>query len=201
MKKGIAVVVALAVLSGFAGGALFILNGSDVRADDSEDHIVVVLSGTAAGVNRNINGVVMPCFDVDLLDPESGESIGAGTDCLDLSSITPIDSDGDGIGDGGFEMFNTTFFHLDDGTIEALSRTSILPAGPGSPQVTHFTGAKPLPGTNQILTGTDDFEDAEGRVVLNGGVDMSIFASDGIITFDCVFRIELNGDDDDDDND
>ena len=138
-------------------------NDDDDDDDDSEDNLVLVISGTNEGEMRDIFGTMMNCFDVDLLDPVSGESVGSGTDCLDGASITPI---GD---DGGFEINNTQFFHLDDGTIVTSLRTTVQPAGPSSPDVTHFTGAMPAPGEpNQIISGTGDFEDAEGRVSLNG---------------------------------
>ncbi len=160
--------------------------------DDSEDNLVLVISGTNEGEMRDIFGTMMNCFDVDLLDPVSGESVGSGTDCLDGASVTPI---GDA---GGFEINNVQFFHLDDGTIVTGLRTTVQPAGPGSPDLTHFTGAMPAPGEpNQIIAGTGDFEDAEGRVLLNGGVNLSLLGSDNIVTFDCVFRIELRDDDDD----
>ena len=50
----------------------------------------------------------------------------------------------------------------------------------------------PDEGGNQIVSGTGRFRNATGRVRLNGDVDMSLFFSDNIITFDCIFRIDFD---------
>ena len=159
--------------------------GSIVQAQAIPKSVVVVLTGTATGENRDIGGITMDCFDVDITDPVSGRILGTGTDCLDLASITPI---GD---DGGFTINNTQFFHLPEGTIVTEIVTTIQPVGAGSPGVTHVTGAVSADGGNQVVDGDRRYSNAEGRVRLNGGVDMSLFGAN-IITFDCVFRIDFD---------
>ena len=51
------------------------------------NNVVVILKGTATGELRDIDGVEMACFDVDLVDPMLDRVVGQGTDCLDLSGI------------------------------------------------------------------------------------------------------------------
>jgi len=165
--------------------ALPLYGGSIVQAQAIPKSIVVVFTGTATGATRDIDGTDMECFDVDITDPVSGRILGTGTDCLDLGSIAPI---GD---DGGFTINNTQFFHLAEGTIVTAVVTTIQPAGVGSPGVTHVTGAVSADGGNQVLHGDRRYNNAEGRVRLNGGVDMSLFG-DNIITFDCLFRIDFD---------
>jgi hypothetical protein len=163
--------------------ALPLYSGSIAQAEQRS--IVVVLTGTATGAMRMIGGIEMDCFDVDIMDPVSGRILGTGTDCLDLSTITPI---GD---DGGFTLNNTQFFHLPEGTIVTAVVTTIQPVGAGSPGVTHVTGAVSADGENQIVDGDRRYNNAQGRVRLNGGVDMAQFGAN-IITFDCIFRIDFD---------
>jgi hypothetical protein len=157
-----------------------------VQAHSKQRSVVVVFTGSPTGEYRMIDGVEMNCFDVDIIDPESGRRLGKGTDCLDLASIMPI---GD---DGGFTIDNVQFFNLKKGKIVTRVTTTIQPVGAGSPSATHITGAVPEEGTNQILDGTKRFRHAQGRVRLNGEVDMSLFGSDNIISFDCIFRIDFD---------
>ncbi len=160
--------------------------GSIVQAQAIPKNVVVVFTGTATGEFRDIGGITMDCFDVDITDPVSGRILGTGTDCLDLNSIAPI---GD---DGGFTINNTQFFHLPRGTIVTAVVTTIQPAGVGSPGVTHITGAVSADGENQVINGDRRYRNAQGRVRLNGGVDMTFFGGSNIITFDCVFRIDFD---------
>ena len=53
---------------------------------------------------------------------------------------------------------------------------------------THITGANG--SGNAVLGGTGQFSKAVGQVRLSGQVDLSMLASDGIITFDCVFIVD-----------
>ncbi|MCH8805749.1 MAG: hypothetical protein IH986_06650 [Planctomycetes bacterium] len=154
-------------------------------ADGIGQSLAVVIQGTATGELRMIDGVEMNCFDVDLVDAASGRIIGRGTDCLDLNSIVPDPSGG-----AGFSISNTQFFHLPGGTIKSRHRTTIQPVLEGSPGITHITGA--IPAAPNILGGTGRYRDAEGTVRLTGAVDLSRLAGENIITFDCVFRIDLS---------
>ncbi len=153
--------------------------GSDARAGG----LVVLLVGTAEGVTRMIDGVEMDCFDVDLVDPATGRIIGRGTDCLDLNSI---------VGDptvGGFAVSNTTFFHLPNGSIMSRNRTTVQPVLDGSPGMTHLTGD--VAQEPNILEGTGRYRGADGTARLNGAVDMSRFFSENIMSFYCVFQIDV----------
>ena len=161
--------------------ALPLYGGSIVQAQAIPKSIVVVFTGTATGEFRDIGGIIMDCFDLDITDPVSGRILGTGTDCLALTN-TPI---GD---DGGFTIDNTQFFHLPQGTIVTSITTTIQPVGAGSPGVTHVTGAVEADG---VLHGDRRFRNAKGRVRLNGGVDLTDFGSN-IITFDCIFRIDFD---------
>ncbi len=153
---------------------------SSAEAQSSEQSLVLVFSGTATGDNA---AGPIDCFDLDIVDPRSGNVIGTGSDCLDLNSITPI---GD---DGGFTLVNRQFFNLPGGTLVTELTTSIQPVGVGSPGATHITGMVP-DGPGQVLGGTRRFRNASGRVRLNGGIDMSLFPN--TITFDCIFRVDLD---------
>lgn len=165
--------------------ALPLYGGSIAQAEAAQRSIVVVFTGTSTGAFRMIGGIEMDCFDVDITDPVSGRILGTGTDCLDLNSISPIG------GDGGFTINNTQFFNFPEGTIVTAVITTIQPAGVGSPGVTHVTGAVSADGENQVVDGDRRYSGAQGRVRLNGGVDMSQFG-DNIITFDCIFRIDFD---------
>ncbi len=166
--------------------ALPLYGGSIVQAQAIPKSVVVVLTGTATGEFRDIGGITMDCFDVDITDPVSGGILGTGTDCLDLASIAPIG------GDGGFTIDNVQFFNLKGGTIVSSITTTIHPAGAGSVGVTHITGAISADGSNQIVDSDGRFQNAQGRVRLNGAVDMTLFGSDNIISFDCIFRIDFD---------
>ena len=152
---------------------------------EGRKNFVVVLKGTAAAVPRNFDGVDYLCFDVDLINPAIGQIIGPATDCLEPGSIVPI---GD---DGGFGINNLTFFGLPGGTVASLSRTSIQPVEDPSQGPTHITGEVAL--DNNVLShlSTGRFENATGNTRLSGQVDMSLFG-DGIITFDCIFVIDID---------
>jgi hypothetical protein len=165
--------------------ALFTWTGANAEESEGPKNFVVALRGTAAAVPRNFDGVDYLCFDVDLVNPATERIIGPATDCLELGSIVPI---GD---DGGFGINNLTFFGLPGGTVVSLSRTTIQPVEDPSQGPTHITG-EVAPGDNIIThLSTGRFENATGNTRLSGQVDMSLFG-DGIITFDCLFIVDIN---------
>ena len=143
-------------------------------------NIVIELVGTAVGEFREIDGVTMDCFDLDVIDPGTGRVIGEGTDCLDLASIT-----GDPLGGEGFALSNTQFFHLPGGFVKSRLRTTIQPVVEASSDGnTHITGDAP---GGAILGATGDFRRLAGGVArLSGAVDMSQLSAN-IITFNCIF--------------
>ena len=156
-------------------------------AAEAGSPFVVELVGTATGEVRTINGSEQTCFDVDMIDPSTGASIGSATDCLDFATVTPIgDTD-------GFTIVNTTLFNFADGTIVSRSDTTIQPASDPLPTSgpTHITGE--FKTGNNILTemGTGDFAGKTGSTRLSGMVDMSRM-EDGIVTFACIFVITVN---------
>ena len=163
----------------------FVFVTGSLEAKAEPPNIVVNLHGTAKGVDKFIDGVPMVCFDVDLRNLNTGKVIGQGTDCLNLLSNLPI---GD---DGGFGIDNTTFFNFHRGTVVALSRTTIQPAESGNG--VFITGAVSVDEDNiQTELGTHRFRNATGKTRLSGIVDMSEFNENTIISFDCIFVIDLN---------
>ena len=146
--------------------------------------LAVVLQGTAEGEFRMIGGVEMECFDVDLVDAASGRIIGRATECLDLNSIVPDPSGG-----AGFSISATQFFHLPGGMINTSMRATVQPVLEGSSGITHITGS--IGDGMNIVAGTGRYQDAQGTARLNGALDLSRLSED-IVTFDCVFRIDLS---------
>lgn len=178
MKKVVASGLLLALMGIVIAGAFALYSSSEVEAREGPQNFVVALQGTATGVETD-PGVF--CFDVDLVDLTTDRVIGVGTDCLDTNSIAPI---GD---DGGFGITNTTIFHLPGGMIVSKSRTSIQPVEAGGDI---FITGEEASGDN-ITDGSGRFDGVTGSTRLSGIVDMSQFGS-GIITFDCIFVININ---------
>ena len=123
------------------------------------------------------------CFDLDLVDAKTGNIIGSASDCL--SGITPS------ITDNGIMLTGTTFFFFPGGTLISQGLTTVQPVLHGSSGFTHITGAVPSPGDNGVIYGDGKFKNAVGSVRLSGAVNLSALNSDGQITFDCVFIIDI----------
>lgn len=152
-------------------------------------NIIVALKGTGTAQARTVPDIdgdsvddPATCFDIDLVDLKTDNVIGSASDCL--SDITPV---GDGLA-----LVGTTYFNFNEGTLISRGLTTVQPTTHGSPDVTHITGAIPSPGDNNIVGGTGPFVGATGTVRLSGAVNMSKLNSDGEITFDCVFVIDLD---------
>ena len=64
----------------------FAWTGASAANEEGRRNIVVALTGMAAAVPRNFDGVDYLCFDVDLINPGTKRKIGFGTDCLYLGS-------------------------------------------------------------------------------------------------------------------
>ncbi len=155
----------------------------------AKPNLVVALRGTGTAfpdVVPDFDGDgqydVAVCFFVFLVVLKSGRTIGAATDCL--SNITPV---GDGMA-----LVGTTYFHFPEGTLVTRGLTTVKPTTIGSPNFTHITGAVPDHGENGVLFGTGRFHKASGAARLSGAVNLSELGSDGKITFDCVFIIDLD---------
>jgi hypothetical protein len=123
------------------------------------------------------------CFDLDLVDIKTGNTIGSASDCL--SEIAGSGSD------NGIMLTGTTFFFFPGGTLISQGLTTVQPVLHGSADFTHITGAVPSPGDDGVIYGDGKFKKAAGPVRLSGAVNLSLLASDGLITFDCVFIIDI----------
>ena len=121
------------------------------------------------------------CFDVDLVDVKTGLVIGSASDCL-----SEINSIGDGLA-----LTGTTFFFFPGGTLISQGLTTVQPVLHGSADFTHITGGIPQAGDNSVIYGDGKFRNAAAPVRLSGAVNLSKLGSDGEITFDCMFAINL----------
>jgi hypothetical protein len=141
------------------------------------------------------------CFELPLLDLETGHQLGVGVDCLN-----PFDDSGD-VNGAGLQIEAKTFFFLPQGLIVNHGCTSVRPmfSGVGDAGTTHITGSIPpgefdgLPGENPpdeclgaggIILTTGGFRSFEGEVRLSGAVNLSNAGND-IITFSCLFLLDL----------
>jgi hypothetical protein len=163
---------------------------STANAAGIGNNIVVRLVGTDMAYDGNemfnefgLESLDALCFDVDQVDAKSGNVIGSASDCL--SSISSS------ITDNGTMLTGTTFFFFPGGTLISQGLTTVQPVLHGSPNSTHITGAIPSPDGNGVIYGDGKFKHAYGPVRLSGAVNLSLLNSDGIITFDCVFIIDI----------
>lgn len=154
------------------------------------NNIVVRLAGTAQAYagdelfeSYGLEPLGANCFDLDLVDAKTGNVIGSAIDCLSgiASSVT----------DNGVMLTGTTFFFFPGGTLISQGLTTVQPVLHGSADFTHITGAVPSPGDNGVVYGDGKFKNAAGPVRLSGAVNLSLLNSDGQITFDCVFIIDI----------
>jgi hypothetical protein len=172
-----------------------VIMGNSVIAAGPGNHIAVRLLGTdvaydgaalfeAYGIPAN--GSV--CWDFDMLDIKTGNSIGDVTDCAKIVGVV-----GGAPGDPatGYALIGTTFFHFQGGTVVSEVNTTVMPITHGSPLFSHITGAVPLEGTNNVLYGDGKFKSATGTVRFSGGGDLSTFFDDGIIYIDCLFTLDI----------
>jgi hypothetical protein len=123
------------------------------------------------------------CFDIDLVDIKTGKTIGTASDCLsDIIESTD---------DRGLMLTGTTFFHFPGGTLVSQGLTTVQPVLHGSDDFTHITGAVPSATDEGVVYGDGKFKNASGPVRLSGAVNLSLLGSDGLITFDCMFIIDI----------
>ena len=151
---------------------------------------IVQLQGRAIGQTRTLPPMAPTratsegnCFDVDLTDAVTGNSIGTATRCF--TDVSP--------GNGGTVLTDTTFFRLREGTIVSRSRTTVTPALDGSPDVVHIATAIPTPATTTILpdAGSGVFRSVSGTTRLAGAMDMSQFRTRNEIGFNDIYIIRL----------
>ncbi len=157
-------------------------------AVEEETSMIVALRGQASAEARTLSdlpgSLEATCFSgVQLIEVKTGKVIGTAEDCL--SDITPV---GDGL-----SVTGTTFFRFQDGgTLISRGETSVQPTTIGSDGFTHITAAIPASGSNQVIGGTESYQNVSGTVRLSGAVNMSQLDSDGKVTFDCIFQITIH---------
>ena len=155
---------------------------------EEETSMIVALRGEATAETRTLSDLPdsldATCFaGIPLIEVKTGKVIGTAEDCL--SDINPVGE--------GMSITGTTFFNFQEGgTLISRGQTSVQPTTIGSDAFTHITGAIPSPGSNQVIGGTESYEDASATVRLSGAVNLSLLESDGKVTFDCMFEITLH---------
>jgi hypothetical protein len=96
---------------------------------------------------------------------------------------------------GRINLIGTTFFYLPQGTLVTQGLTSVRLARPGTATevgpITHITGAADAT-VNAIVFGTKRFADATGTARLPGMVNLSKLETEGMITSDCIFVVNLD---------
>lgn len=154
------------------------------------NNIVVRLAGTGVAYagdelfeEFDLTPLGATCFDVNLVDAKTGNAIGTATDCLSSISSSATDN--------GIMLTGTTFFYFPGGTLISQGLTTVQPVLHGSSDFTHITGAVPSPGGNGVVYGDGKFKNATGPVRLSGAVNLGALNSAGMITFDCVFIIDI----------
>ena len=169
---------------------LTLLATGKVNAGGIGNNVVARLAGTAQAYPGDelfnefgLTPLGALCFDLDLVDAKTGNVIGTASDCL--SGIMPSTTD------NGTMLTGTTFFFFPGGTLVSQGLTTVQPVLHGSPDSTHITGAVPSSGANGVVYGDGKFRNASGPVRLSGAVNLSLLNSDGIITFDGVFIIDI----------
>jgi hypothetical protein len=134
-------------------------------------------------------GVVGPdsfCWDFDLVDIKTGNSIGDVTDCAAIVGVVGTD-----LGDG-YQALGTTFFYFPGGTVVSRVYTTVQPVTHGSPDFTHVTGAVPQEGVDNVLYGDGKFPGAKGTVRFAGTGDFSTCFINGEIAIDCLFTLDIS---------
>jgi hypothetical protein len=188
-KPSTHLLVGLLGLISFAGvtGAFLTTETSAASPPEQRSKMVRVV-GTAVGEIRDLSALTSTpgaseslCFDVEVIDAETGRWLGTATDCL--FDITEV---GDGLA-----LSAITIFNLPGGTLFTEGRTSVQPTTTGSPDITHITGAIPLPDSETFVLGTGRFAGIRGNARLSGAVNLSRLEQYNEITFDCLFSLNF----------
>jgi hypothetical protein len=183
-----------------AGVALtIVLAPLEASAPMPNRSVILQVKGTGLGEMRDIDtdgdGVLdtlANCFDVGLFDPRTGRQVGTATDCLSDVNVLIDDDPANAPMGWNIALTGTTFFNLPGGTLVTQGLTTVRPAlqptSQGGVTFTHVTGAN---GDGGVQYGSGKFEHAFGNARLSGLVNLSKLATDGEITFDCLFVIDL----------
>lgn len=139
-----------------------------------------VLSQSKTIIHPKTGETLQPdCFLMDLIDPDTGNIIGTLEDCV-VENIIPSD--------GTITSRVITSINIDgSGTIQAenIVFQEILPPVNELNFSTLF-----IPTENNVIHTTFEFEGMEGTVALEGEVNIQKIGQ-GIITFNCIFTINL----------
>lgn len=139
-----------------------------------------VLSQSKTIVHPKTGETLEPdCFLMDLIDSDTGNIIGTLEDCV-VESLIPSD--------GTITSKVITSINLDGrGTIQAenIVFQEIQPPMQELNFATSF-----IPTENNVINTTFEFEGMEGTVALEGEVNLKQMG-EGIVTFDCIFTINL----------
>jgi hypothetical protein len=137
------------------------------------------------------------CFQMDMLDPVTGDDLGSGTDCLIFNDIPNRVVKGRGLEKGrAFEglagdvaVDALSIFSFDNGDVLVTAgKTSVRPllqgfGDGGIPQRTHITGSIPTPGENSVLLATGTREGRSGNARVSG----ALRADENGLFFDCLW--------------
>ena len=166
------------VLQFFGTGA------ANVLTDEAEDRVWDLVDA------NNIDLSEFNCFEVEIRNPNTGNNIGIGVDCL---RIDDIEENADYI-----ELSAHSFFLMSGNNSFVSSGTTTVRAfrpgvgqgdrGDGQGPISHMTGS--LPDDNNVAGGTGRFANVPGMVRLSGAVDLSDFDNDNIF-FNCIFIAHL----------
>ena len=162
--------------------------------EDAGKHMILNLVGTGSMYQGTVpdidsDGVddLAMCFNVNLVDVQTNQVIGTGTDCL--GQVTPTNM--------GVALVGTTYFQLPSGTLIVRGKTSVQPVfhptvTPRGLTATHITGASS--NQNAVIGGAGRFAGTTGTVRLSGMVSMANFQGNigDHISFDCLFVVDLN---------
>ena len=165
----------------FAGGA----GGTAALSDAANDEMDKFVGEIGVDPRKSF---LPGCFELPMVDPSTGVSVGLGIDCLDVVEGTPP-------GALGVEAY--TFFILPGGTFVTHGFTSASPFTPtygdGDELFSHVTGSIPGPvGGDSIVAGDRAFADVTGTARISGAVDLlGLHGSPDDIYFDCLFVVDL----------
>jgi len=178
--------------------AVFLAGMGTVLAAGLGQNIAVRLVGTETAYESGdlfdmygVEGLPSYCWDFDLQDVNTGDVIGAITDCAAIVGVVGGTFGVDAIENLGFQVVGTAFFHLPGGTVGTRILTTVQPVTHGSPDVTHISGAIPQPDENNVIYGDGRFAGAEGTARLVGSGNFSDFLATGETYFDCIYVLDL----------
>jgi len=182
------------------GLALGVISTSTSAGDGPEvQHLVYQLKGSSVAENLDIDtdgdGIVdtnADCFVLDLIDPSTGKKVGTAIDCLSGLDIVADDDPANQPLGFNIALTGTTFFETPGGTLVTQGLTTVRPVLQPTMRdginFSHITGAN---GDGGVQYGTKRFQGVSGKARLSGLVNLSKLLTDGEITFDCLFVIDL----------